>query len=77
MQTATILDHAPAHLLQAVLMWLAIGIAMLLSFNASDWLDAFRRFQIRKRGRLPSVPLEVIAIAVAIVLWPKLARRVF
>lgn len=76
MQAATFIDHAPGYLLEAVLMWLAIGVAMLLSFNVGDWLDAFRRHQVRKRGRLPSVPGEVIAMAVAIVLWPKLARRV-
>ncbi len=77
MQATTFIAHAPAHVLLAVLMWLAMGTAMLISFNAGEYLDGYRRLQIRKRGRLPSVPAEVIAIVVAIVLWPKLARRVF
>lgn len=62
-------------LIEVVLMWIACGVAVLLSSDVAAYLDMLRFIKLRKRGRLPSPQAEVIAIAVAIVAWPKLARR--
>ena len=60
-------------LITALLCHLFVGAVVWMLMDPTRFADYVTRWWIRKHGELPTAAVQVCAVLVAIVLWPRIA----